>query len=109
MNAWPPQASYPCGNFSDGSCLKLIKSKGSLGPAFAMRTPTENQDQASIWPFALRDISVHAEVALGHLRYRLTVVPPQSNSSPDNVLGADRGGRERPLSLPPLKGVLGAL
>ena len=23
MNAWPPQASYPCGNFSDTSCLKL--------------------------------------------------------------------------------------
>uniref|UniRef100_G3N919 Uncharacterized protein n=1 Tax=Gasterosteus aculeatus TaxID=69293 RepID=G3N919_GASAC len=22
MNAWPPQASYPCGNFSDTSCLK---------------------------------------------------------------------------------------
>ncbi|KAI4480232.1 hypothetical protein M0802_014278 [Mischocyttarus mexicanus] len=20
MNAWPPQASYPCGNFSDTSC-----------------------------------------------------------------------------------------
>jgi hypothetical protein len=24
MNAWPPQASYPCGNFSDTSCLKLL-------------------------------------------------------------------------------------
>jgi len=23
MNAWPPQASYPCGNFSDTSCSKL--------------------------------------------------------------------------------------
>jgi hypothetical protein len=23
MNAWPPQASYPCGNFSDTSCWKL--------------------------------------------------------------------------------------
>ena len=96
MNAWPPQASYPCGNFSDTSCLKLIKSKGSIGPAFAVRIRTENQDQASICPFALREVSVHAELALGHLRYRLTDVPPQSNSPPDNVLGADRGGRERP-------------
>ena len=23
MNAWPPQASYPCGNFSDTSFFKL--------------------------------------------------------------------------------------
>ncbi|KFQ81192.1 hypothetical protein N337_10075, partial [Phoenicopterus ruber ruber] len=25
MNAWPPQTSYPCGNFSDTSCLKPKK------------------------------------------------------------------------------------
>ncbi|KAK8373656.1 hypothetical protein O3P69_009737, partial [Scylla paramamosain] len=29
----------------------------------------------------------HAELALRHLRYHLTDVPPQSNSPPDNVLG----------------------
>uniref|UniRef100_A0A0E9VQK5 Senescence-associated protein n=1 Tax=Anguilla anguilla TaxID=7936 RepID=A0A0E9VQK5_ANGAN len=29
MNAWPPQASYPCGNFSDTSCLKQKRSEGS--------------------------------------------------------------------------------
>jgi len=23
MNSWPPQASYPCGNFSDTSRLKV--------------------------------------------------------------------------------------
>ncbi len=27
MNAWLPQASYPCGNFSDTSSLKLLKLK----------------------------------------------------------------------------------
>eukprot|EP00347_Sterkiella_histriomuscorum_P023354 403334965 len=27
MNAWLPQASYPCGNFSDTSSLKLLKQK----------------------------------------------------------------------------------
>ncbi|TDG95970.1 hypothetical protein EPR50_G00241870 [Perca flavescens] len=32
MNAWPPQASYPCGNFSDTSCLKPKKSEGSRIP-----------------------------------------------------------------------------
>lgn len=89
MNAWPPQASYPCGNFSDTSCLKLLKSKGSIGPAFAVRVRTENQDQASFCPFTLREVSVLAELALGHLRYLLTDVPPQSNSPPDTVLGAD--------------------
>ena len=90
MNAWPPQASYPCGNFSDTSCLKLLKTKGSIGPAFAVRIRTENQDQASFCPFALREVSVLAELALGHLRYLLTDVPPQSNSPPDTVLGGDR-------------------
>ncbi len=90
MNAWPPQASYPCGNFSDTSCLKLLKTKGSIGPAFAVRIRTENQDQASICPFALREVSVLTELALGHLRYLLTDVPPQSNSPPDTVLGEDR-------------------
>ncbi|KAL4082325.1 hypothetical protein QTP88_030057 [Uroleucon formosanum] len=40
------------------------------------------RDQASICPFALREVSVLAELALGHLRYFLTDVPPQSNSPP---------------------------
>lgn len=97
MNAWPPQASYPCGNFSDTSCLKLSKSKGSIGHAFTVRIHTENQDQASFCPFALREVSVLAELALGHLRYHLTDVPPQSNSPPDSVLGADRASTYRQL------------
>ena len=90
MDAWLPQASYPCGNFSDTSCLKPSKSKGSIGHAFAVCIRTENQDQASFCPFALREVSVLAELALGHLRYLLTDVPPQSNSPPDTVFGADR-------------------
>ncbi|ELR61126.1 hypothetical protein M91_18391 [Bos mutus] len=28
MNAWPPQASYPCGKFCDTSCLKPQRSEG---------------------------------------------------------------------------------
>jgi len=110
MNAWLPQASYPCGNFSDTSCLKLLKSKGSIGHAFAVCIPTENQNQASICPFAPREVSVLAELALGHLRYLLTDVPPQSNSPPDTVFRADRGdvssriarsrGRRRPRLTP---------
>src|SRR3954451_21211653 len=90
MDAWPPQASYPCGNFSDTSCWKLPKSKGSIGHAFAVCTRTGSQDQASFCPFALREVSVLSELALGHLRYRLTDVPPQSNSPPGGVLGSSR-------------------
>src|SRR5215813_790557 len=95
MNAWLPRASYPCGNYSGTSCLKLLKSKGSIGHAFAVRIRTENQDQASICPFALREVSVLAELALGHLRYLLTDVPPQSNSPPEAVLGGDRAAVDR--------------
>ena len=90
MNAWLPQASYPCGNFSDTSCLKPKKSKGSRGHAFTVCIRTENQDQASFRPSAPREVSVLPELALGHLRYRLTGVPPQSNSPPGTVPGAGR-------------------
>ena len=90
MDAWLPQASYPCGNFSDTSCLKLSTSKGSIGHAFAVCIRTENQDQVSICPFALLEISGLHELTLGHLRYRLTDVPPQSNSPPDTVFRAGR-------------------
>ena len=95
MNAWLPQASYPCGNFSDNSCFKLGSSKGSIGHAFTVRIHTENQNQTSFCPFAPREVSVLAELALGHLRYPLTDVPPQSNSPPDAVAGAGGGRRRR--------------
>jgi hypothetical protein len=35
MNAWRPQASYPCGNFSDTSCLKLLKAKRIVRPGIS--------------------------------------------------------------------------
>ncbi|EFX79250.1 hypothetical protein DAPPUDRAFT_52616, partial [Daphnia pulex] len=55
-----------------------------------VRIRTENRDQAGICPFALREVSVLHEPALGHLRYRLTDVPHQSNSPSGNVLSPDR-------------------
>ncbi|KAK0593955.1 hypothetical protein LWI29_017833 [Acer saccharum] len=46
MNAWLPQASYPCGNFSDTSSFKFRRSKGSIGHAFRriplVRTSSES-------------------------------------------------------------------
>jgi hypothetical protein len=85
MNAWLPQASYPCGNFSDTSRLKHSATKGSIGHTFVVCIHTENQNQSCFYPFVLQEISVLFEHNLGHLRYFLTDVPPQPNSPPDNV------------------------
>ena len=63
MNAWLPQASYPCGITSS---LKLVRTKGSIGHAFAVCIQTENQNQVGFYPFVLREISVLIESALGH-------------------------------------------
>src|SRR3546814_6886475 len=56
MNAWLPQASYPCGNFSDTSSLKFQRTKGSIGHAFAVCIRTENQNQVSFYPFVPHEI-----------------------------------------------------
>ena len=90
MNAWLPQASYPCGNFSDTSSLKPPKTKGSIGHAFTVCIRTGNQNQVSFSPFGLQEISVLFELTIGHLRYRLTGMPPQPNSPPDYVFRLDQ-------------------
>src|SRR5689334_20723582 len=97
MNAWLPQASYPCGNFSDTSSLKFLKTKGSIGHAFTVCIHTENQNQRSFYPFVLHEISVLIELLLGHLCYRLTDVPPQPNSPPDYVSRVDHPEQARSL------------
>ena len=93
MNAWLPQASYPCGNFSGTSSLKFPGTKGSIGHTFVVCIHTENQNQGDFYPFVLLEISVLHESPLGHLRYGLTDVPPQPNSPPDNVIGPGRTAR----------------
>jgi hypothetical protein len=90
MNAWLPQASYLCGNFSSTSSLKLQGTKGSVGHTFMVCIHTENQNQEDFYPFALLEISVLDESPLGHLYYLLTDVPPQPNSPPDNVFNLDQ-------------------
>uniref|UniRef100_A0A1I7WDG2 Uncharacterized protein n=1 Tax=Heterorhabditis bacteriophora TaxID=37862 RepID=A0A1I7WDG2_HETBA len=77
MDAWLPQASYPCGNFSDTSYQKLSGLKGSIGHAFAVCTRTESQDQASFCPFALREVSVLSETPM----YRPSQTPRLTLSS----------------------------
>jgi hypothetical protein len=83
MNAWQPQASYPCGNFSDTSVIDiLIRSaiKGSLALLSQSRFVLEIRNQASLYACVLREISVLTELALGHLRCVVTDMPPQPNS-----------------------------
>jgi hypothetical protein len=106
MNAWPPQASYPCGNFSDTSSLKFLKTKGSIGHAFTVCIHTENQNQLSFYPFVLHEISVLIELILGHLRYLLADVPPQPNSPPDYVFVTDSVGKPPQIQKRPRKGLL---
>ena len=89
MNAWLPQASYPCGNFSDTSSFDCRKSKGSIGHNFLVCIRTENQYQTSFSPFGPHEISVLIELTLGHPRYHLTDVPTQPNSPPDYVFRTD--------------------
>lgn len=111
MNAWLPQASYPCGNFSGTSSLKFRGTKGSIGHTFMVCIHTENQNQGDFYPFVLLEISVLHESPLGHLRYGLTDVPPQPNSPPDNVFRPDRpaeaglGSKKRGVAPLPIHGI----
>ncbi|KAK0594502.1 hypothetical protein LWI29_033698 [Acer saccharum] len=111
MNAWLPQASYPCGNFSDTSSFKFRRSKGSIGHAFTVRIRTENQNQTSFYPLFHTRFLFSLSI-LGHLRYLLTDVPPQPNSPPDNVFRPDRpektglGSKKRAVRAPlPIHGI----
>ncbi|PHT25964.1 Regulator of rDNA transcription protein 15 [Capsicum baccatum] len=97
MNAWLPQASYPCGNFSDTSSFEFRRSKGSLGHAFTVRIRTGNQNQTSFYPSVPHEISILVELILGHLHYLLTDVPSQPNSPPNNVFRPDRPTDRIPL------------
>ncbi|CAB1113577.1 unnamed protein product [Ectocarpus sp. CCAP 1310/34] len=83
MNAWLPQASYPCGH------------------AFTVCIRTGNQNQVSFYPFVLHEISVLIELTLGHLCYRLTDVLPQPNSPPDVVSRVDRPNERASVQNPP--------
>ncbi len=65
-------------------------AKGSIGRAFAPGTSTEGHCEGSFYPFVPHEISVLIELPLGHLRYRLTGMPPQPNSPTDDVFCARR-------------------
>jgi len=95
-DAWPPQASYPCGNFSDTSIAARRQAKGSVGPDFSAAGRTETRNQAGFYPSVLPGVSVPGEPALGHPRYLVTDVPPQPNSPPGSV-PSRRPGKKKPV------------
>jgi hypothetical protein len=99
MNAWQPQASYPCGNFSDTSRMMHSTAKGSIGHAFTVHILTENLNQESFCPFTLRKVSVLSELPLGHLCYLVADVPPQPNSPSEFVFNTNPADSNRPFLL----------
>ena len=66
LNARLPQASYPCGNFSDTLNLKITKHRtlGSIGHAFTFDIFTKSRNQTNIYPYILNEISVHIELII---------------------------------------------
>jgi hypothetical protein len=98
MNAWLPQASYPCGNFSDTYKHKLGAFKGSLGQVFTVSLRTEKLNQADMCPCALRVVSVRTESTLGHPRYDLVDVPPQPNSPTGCVSLKEMSGYKKKIN-----------
>ena len=85
MSSWLPQASYPCGNFSDTSRYNNSRLEGSLGLAFTACTGTGCTSQNSFYPYVLRNVSVVSELLFGHVGYCFRHVPPQPNSLQINV------------------------
>ena len=60
----------------------------------------------SFSPFGLQEISVLFELTVGHLRYRITDVPPQPNSPPDLVFREDPTNLRSSLMLEPVNRLL---
>jgi hypothetical protein len=69
--------------------LLLLTSKScicrSIDHAFTVAYTTDARNQTSFCSFALRQVSVLPELALGRLRCILAGAPPQPNSPPDVV------------------------
>ncbi|KAF3437864.1 hypothetical protein FNV43_RR20620 [Rhamnella rubrinervis] len=63
---------------------RYATSRLSLWPRFHGSDSLKSESN-ELLPFVPHEISVLAELILGHLRYLLTDVPPQPNSPPDNV------------------------
>lgn len=70
-----------------------IGPKGSLALLSQSRFVLEIVNQASLYACVQREISVPTELALGHLRCRVTDMPPQPNSPSGRCLETRLSGR----------------
>ncbi|KAA3447108.1 cytochrome P450 like_TBP [Gossypium australe] len=105
MNAWLPQASYPCGNFSDTSSFKFRRSKGSIGHAFTVRIRTGIRIKRAF------TLLFHTRFLFSTPALSFNRCAPQPNSPPDNVFRPDRpaeadlGSKKRGRAPPPIHGI----
>jgi hypothetical protein len=74
--------------------------KGSLALLSQSRFVLEIVNQASLYACVPREISVPTELALGHLRCRVTDMPPQPNSPSGRCLETRLPSAERGCPLP---------
>ncbi|XP_022728575.1 uncharacterized protein LOC111284113 [Durio zibethinus] len=49
LNAWLPQANYPCGKFFDTSSFKFRRFKGLIGHGFMMCHPQPNSPPDNVF------------------------------------------------------------
>ncbi|PHT27839.1 hypothetical protein CQW23_32548 [Capsicum baccatum] len=95
MNAWLPQASYPCGNFFDTSTFEFRRSKGSLGHAFTIplvRTSSELDVQ--------RAGSISSSPPTAYVFGTGNPVPSRRGSSSSSPPTADGFGTGTPVPSP---------
>ena len=97
LNSYPPQASYPCGNFSDTSEYTHDTYEGSLGNTFVVVSSPEGSNQAGLYPYVQEEVSDFPEPTFWHGCYRFTHVPPQPNCPKDLVPGVP-WAREAPVA-----------
>ncbi|PHT25282.1 hypothetical protein CQW23_35085 [Capsicum baccatum] len=90
MNAWLPQASYPCGNFSDTSSFEFRRSKGSLGHAFTMchpsQTPHLTMSSAQIGPQSELWVQKEGQFPTSDSRNNSELAVRRSGKSPEGTV-----------------------
>ncbi|PIC11754.1 hypothetical protein B9Z55_028877 [Caenorhabditis nigoni] len=75
MDAWLPQASYPCGNFSDTFLPETSGLKGSIGHAFASVLVLKVKIKQAFALFALREMYRPSQTPRLTLSSRRVTVP----------------------------------
>ena len=86
MNAWPPQASYPCGNFPDTSFFKLGNKEDRRTTMTATTTTTTKTTRTSEYHELLTSCSTTTTTTTGTLTKRKKYGKTMGNPSANNTL-----------------------